>query len=85
MEITSVRIFKTDREGSKVKAYATVTLDDCIMIHNIKVIEGFEKTIIAMPSRKVSDEKYEDVVHPLNSETRTLFEEKILAEYNNAE
>ncbi|MFI3260806.1 MAG: SpoVG family protein [bacterium] len=85
MEITSVKIFKTEREGSKVKAYATVTLDDCFMVHNIKVIEGAEKLVVAMPSRKLADDRYEDVAHPLNSETRTMFEDKILAEYNTAE
>lgn len=85
MEITSVKIFKAEREGSKVKAYATVTLDDCFMVHNIKIIEGMDKMIIAMPSRKVSDEKYEDVAHPLNAETRKLFEDRILSEYNISE
>lgn len=82
MKITSVKIFKNDREGSRVKAYATVTLDDCFMVHNIRVIEGNEKLIIAMPSRRVSEEKHEDIAHPLNSETRTYFEETIIDEYN---
>lgn len=85
MNITSVKVFKTEREGSKVKGYATVTLNDCFMIHNIKVIEGAEKMIISMPSRKVSDDRYEDIAHPLNAETREMFETAILAEYNNAE
>ncbi len=85
MEITSVKIFKADREGSKVKAYATVTLDNCFMVHNIKVIEGNDRTIIAMPSRKVSDDRYEDVVHPLDSETRKMFEEKVVEAYESAE
>ncbi len=85
MEITSVKIFKAERENSKVKAYATVTLDDCFMVHNIKIIEGMDKMVIAMPSRKVADEKYEDVAHPLNAETRKLFEDKIISEYNSME
>ncbi len=82
MEITSVKVFKTEREGSRVKGYATVTLDDCLMIHNIRIIEGTEKMIIAMPNRKVSEDRYEDVVHPLNSETRELFVNRILEEYS---
>ncbi len=85
MEITSVRVFKSEREGSRVKGYATVTIDDCLMIHNIRIIEGEDKMIIAMPSRKINSERYEDVVHPLNSETRNLFVDKILEEYNKEE
>ena len=36
-----------------------------------------------MPSRKVNDDKYEDIVHPTNAEAREMFESKILEEYNN--
>lgn len=82
MEITSVRVFKVDREGSRVKGYATVVINDALMIHNIRIIEGEERMLIAMPSRKVNNERYEDVVHPLNAETRKLFEDKIFEEFD---
>ena len=83
MEITKVKVHKVDREGSRMKGFATVTLDDCFVVSNIRIIEGTDKLFIAMPSRKVNDEKYEDIAHPINAETRAMFEEKILAEYNN--
>ena len=75
MEITSVKVHKTEREGSRMKGYATVTLDDCFVVRNIRIIEGDEKLFIAMPSKKVNDER--------NAETRKMFEDKILEEYNN--
>ncbi len=83
MEITSVKVHKTEREGSRMKGYATVTLDNCFVVRNIRIIEGDEKLFIAMPSRKVADDRYEDIAHPINAETRKLFEDKILEEYNN--
>ena len=83
MEITSVKVHKTDREGSRMKGYATVTLDDCFVVRNIRIIEGDEKLFIAMPSRKIADDHYEDIAHPINAETRKMFEDKILEEYNN--
>ena len=83
MEITSVKVHKTEREGSRMKGYATVTIDDCFVVRNIRIIEGDEKLFIAMPSRKVADDRYEDIAHPINAETRKLFEDKILEEYNN--
>ena len=82
MEITSVKVHKTEREGSRMKGYATVTLDDCFVVRNIRIIEGDEKLFIAMPSKKVSDDRYEDIAHPINAETRKMFEDKI-QEYNN--
>ena len=83
MENTSVKVHKPDREGSRMKGYATVTLDDCFVVRNIRIIEGDEKLFIAMPSKKVNDERYEDICHPINAETRKMFEDKILEEYNN--
>jgi stage V sporulation protein G len=83
MEITSVKVHKTEKEGSRMKGYATVTLDDCFVVRNIRIIEGEDKLFIAMPSRKVADDKYEDIAHPINAETRKMFEDKIIAEYNN--
>ena len=82
MEITKVRVHKVDREDSRLKGYATVTIDDCFVVSNIRIIEGENRLFCAMPSRKVSDDKFEDIVHPTNSETREMFENAILDEYN---
>ena len=83
MEITKVRVHKTDGEGSRLKGYASVTIDDCFVVNNIRIIEGENRLFCAMPSRKINDDKFEDIVHPTNSETREMFESKILEEYNN--
>ena len=53
MQITDVRIRKVEGEG-KLKAYVTVTFDDCFVVHNVKIIEGTSGLFIAMPSRKTS-------------------------------
>ena len=51
MDITDIRIRKVTADG-KLKAYVTVTFDDCFVVHNVKVIEGKNGAFIAMPSRK---------------------------------
>jgi len=55
MDITEVRVILKDSPDKKLKAYATVTLDNAFVIRNIKVIEGTAGCFIAMPSRKVKD------------------------------
>ena len=85
MEITQVKIHKIDREDSKLKAYVNVTLDDCFAVHNIRIIVGDNKLFIAMPSKKINDEGYQDIAHPTNAETRKMFEDVILNEYKNME
>lgn len=83
MEITKVRVHKVEREDSRLKGYATVTLDDCFVVSNIKIIEGKNRLFCQMPNHKVRDERFEDTVYPTNQETREMFESKILEEYNN--
>ncbi len=81
MQITEVRIRKASAEG-KLKAYCTVTFDNCFVIHNVKIIEGKTGLLIAMPSRKTSAGEYKDVVHPITPEFRTLMQNTIISEYN---
>ncbi|MFP4365313.1 MAG: septation regulator SpoVG [Spirochaetia bacterium] len=83
MEITDVRVRKVSGNG-KLKAYVTVTFDDCFVLHNVKVIEGKSGTFIAMPSRKTKAGEYKDVAHPINSEFRNVLQDRILQEYENS-
>ncbi|MDH4099173.1 MAG: septation regulator SpoVG [Nitrospirota bacterium] len=79
MEITEVRVYPVDEE--KLKAYVTITLDNCFVVRDIKIIKGQEGFFVSMPSRKRKDGTYKDVAHPLNNETRQKIENAILAEY----
>ncbi len=84
MKISDVRIRMVQKQDSKLKAVASITIDDCFVIHDIKVIEGTEGYFIAMPSRKTADGEYKDVAHPINTETRQQVSETILASFNQA-
>jgi stage V sporulation protein G len=83
MEITDIRIRKVEADG-KLKAYVTVTFDDCFVVHNVKIIEGKSGIFIAMPSRKTKTGEYKDVAHPINSDFRQKLQEMILREYETA-
>ncbi len=83
MEITDIKVRKMTSEG-KMKAIVSVTLDNMLVIHDIKVIEGQEKMFVAMPSRKNAEGEYKDIVHPINSEMRDTLQEAILAKYAQA-
>ena len=79
MDITAVKIFPASER--KVKAYASIVLDDCFIVRDIKVINGDNKLFVAMPSKKMKDGSYRDTVHPLNSITRQLIESTVLEAY----
>ncbi|MBI4799306.1 MAG: septation regulator SpoVG [Desulfarculus sp.] len=79
MEVTEVRVFPVDED--RLKAYATITLDSCFLVRDLKVIMGHKGLFVAMPSKRRKDGTYQDTAHPLNSDTRRLIEEKVLGEY----
>lgn len=83
MEITDIKVRKMTSEG-KMKAIVSVTLDNMLVIHDIKVIEGQEKMFVAMPSRKNAEGEYKDIVHPITSEMREYIQDAILAKYQEA-
>lgn len=85
MKITSVNVRKVEKEGSRMKGIASVLIDDCFAVHDIRIIEGDNGLFIAMPSRKTATGGYRDIAHPINPETRALFEEAILEAYKTAE
>ena len=81
MKISDVRIRLVNKEDNKLKAVASITIDDCFVIHDIKVIEADSGAFIAMPSRKTNDGEYKDIAHPIDTETRELIKKAILTAY----
>ncbi|MGB2705746.1 MAG: septation protein SpoVG family protein [Candidatus Omnitrophota bacterium] len=55
MEITEVKVILKEGQDKKLKAYATLTLDNCFVVRNIKVIKGTKGLFVAMPSRKMRE------------------------------
>jgi stage V sporulation protein G len=81
MQITEVRVSPVEEE--KLKAYVSITFDNCFVIRDIKVISGNNGLFVSMPSKKRKDGTFKDIAHPLNNETRKMIEESVLKEYNN--
>lgn len=85
MKITSVSVHKINAENDRMRGIATVVLDDCFKIKGIRIYEKEGELKLAMPSRKNRFGENEDVAHPLNPETRKMFEDAIFEEYENTE
>ncbi len=81
MKITDVRLKKVDGHN-RLKAIASVTIDDCFVIHELRIIDGDNGLFIAMPSRKLPEGEFKDIAHPINAETREQLEKAVLDEYN---
>jgi len=78
--VTEVRIFPVQED--RLKAYVTITFDNCFVVRDLKVISGNNGLFVAMPSKKRKDGTYRDTAHPLNNQTRQMIESKVLEEYD---
>lgn len=54
MEITEVRIKLMEDPGDRLKAFCSVTFDNCFVVRDLKIIEGSSGPFVAMPSRKLT-------------------------------
>jgi stage V sporulation protein G len=82
MKITEVNVFPVNED--RLKAYVSITIDDCFVVRDLKVIRGNTGLFVAMPSKKRKDGQFKDVAHPLNVETRTEIEKAVFEAYENA-
>lgn len=81
MQITDIKIRRTFEEGP-LKAVVSLTLDDVLAIHDVKVIYAREHYFVVMPSRKNPDGSFRDMVHPINSAFRCELEESVISAYH---
>lgn len=81
MTVSEIKIFKVKKDDSKVKAFASITIDDCLVLTGIKIITGSKGLFTAMPSQKVGEE-YKDIFFPVKAETREKLNDMIIKKYN---
>ena len=79
MDITEIKVYPVNED--KLKAYVTVTFDNCFVVRDLKIIQGNNRLFVAMPSRRMKDGSFRDVVHPSNSEMRDVLEKSIFDKY----
>lgn len=82
--ITNAIIRVLTNGTGKTRAIASIVINDCFAVHDIKILEGDKGLFIAMPSRRIPSGEFKDVAHPINAEVRALIEEKVFEAYNKA-
>ena len=80
--ITDVRVKKYDNPDNKIKAIASITIDDTFVVHDIKVIDSEKGLFVAMPSQKGADDKFKDIAHPIDTDTRNMIKKAVLDKFN---
>jgi stage V sporulation protein G len=80
MQITEVRVFPVDED--KLKAFASIVIDDAFVVSDIKIIDGKNGRFLSMPSTKRKNGTFRDIAHPLNNATRRMIEERVFRRYD---
>lgn len=83
MNITDVRLRRVNSEG-RMKAIASITIDNEFVVHDIRVIDGNNGMFVAMPSKRTPDGEFRDIAHPISSSTREKIQAAVLSEYERA-
>lgn len=79
MNITQVKVRKVNT-NNRMKAVASIVIDDCFVVHEIKVIESEKGLFIGMPVWKDKNGAFKDIAHPINAETREKIQSAVLEE-----
>ncbi|SEL15900.1 SpoVG family protein [Ruminococcus albus] len=77
MEISGIKIRKITNIG-RLRGIVSVTFDDVLAVHDIKVVQGERRLFAAMPSRRDENGIYRDIVHPITATARADIENRIL-------
>ncbi len=84
LTITQVKIypFETGEAASPIKAYAEVTLDDCVVIRGIRVLQSKQGGLfLGFPSRKGRDHEYHDLVLIKDPEFKARLRDRVIEAY----
>ena len=82
VEITDIRVFPVDINGSMIQAYAAVTFDDSLVVRDMRIIEGKNGTFLSMPARRKRNGDYQDVCFPISAELRDNLESRVLERFD---
>lgn len=66
---------------NKVVAIASIVIDDCFVIHDLRVVNGDKGLFVAMPSRKLPNGDFRDICHPISTEARNGVQAAVLEQF----
>ena len=80
MEITHVKVITVEGD-ERLKAFITVEFDGVLVIRDLKIIGGDRGLFVAMPSKKLKDGTFKDIVYAAGTGLREALEKRVVEEY----
>ena len=79
IEIQRMYRFETDRP---LKAFCDITVNECLLIKGVRVLEGKQGLFVSMPQEQSADKKWYDTIRCLTQELKDQITEVCLEAYN---
>lgn len=76
-----IRVKINEKNDSNIKAYVSLTFDECFTVIGLKVVDGKNGLFVAYPSYRTSDGTYKDIAYPLNTDYREILSDAIINKY----
>ena len=84
LNITEVRIKKINK--GDLLAAASVCIDDCFVVREIKLLDGKNGRYISMPKRRIKNKEFsQNFSYPIDNDTRLQLLEEISKKYDDDE
>ena len=84
LNITEVRIKKINK--GDLLAAASVCIDDCFVVREIKLLDGKNGRYISMPKRRIKNKEFsQNFSYPIDNDTRLQLLEEISKKYDDNE
>ena len=80
LKLAVTRIHKLDGAGA-TKAFADISVCDCLVINGLRVVEGKDGLFVTMPKECGKDGKWFNTVIPLKREVKDEIERIVLEAY----
>jgi len=82
MEVTDVRVRRVVADNSKIRATASVVFNNCLVVHDFRIVEGVNGLFVSMPCRRNADGSFRDIAHPITAEARERLIQALMDAYH---
>lgn len=81
MVITEIRIYLSQVADSRIRAFASITFDESLAVHGLKIIESHNRLFVSMPARKLPSGEFREIAHAITTQLHETIQTQVLRAY----
>ena len=81
MKITNIKIQHIKSPKNKLRAFATITIDNSLVITDFQIFDSVKGLFVNMPNKKMPDGSWKDTVFSIDADFDSYIKNTILRAY----